>query len=112
MRLEINCEIKIILKRKWNVDLNQKINILLDSLQYVKSSLSWVYSRSFSVPCATFSMLGHPSGTGCNGVRFPVHGGWDSRDVSVVGVCNFIKENGAHDSEKLLLKTQVSDDFA
>ena len=36
---------------------------------------------------ALFSMLGGPGGTGCDWVRFPVPGGWDSRDVSVGGVC-------------------------
>ena len=28
--------------------------------------LTWVFSRSFSRPCASFSMLGGPGGTGCN----------------------------------------------
>ena len=37
-------------------------------------------------------MLGGPGGTGWDGIRFPVHGGWESRDVSVVGMCNCIKE--------------------
>ena len=68
-------------------------------------------------------------------VRFPDHGGWDSRDVSVATVCDCFKEcmyfepenelhrsefhrdrksieNGAHGIEKLLLKIQVSEDFA
>ena len=35
------------------------------------------------MPCAPFSMLGGPGGTGCDEVCFPVHGGWDSRDVSM-----------------------------
>jgi hypothetical protein len=35
------------------------------------------------MPCASFSMLDGPGGTGCDEVRFPVHGGWDSRDVGV-----------------------------
>ena len=62
--------------------------MLLDSLYYERSfSLTWVFSRSFSMPCASFSMLGGPDGTGSDEVRFPVHGGWDSRDVSMVGVC-------------------------
>ena len=66
--------------------------ILVDSLHYVKSSLSWVFNRRFSMPCAPFSMLGGPGGTGCDGVRFPVRGGSDRRDVSVVGVCDYVKE--------------------
>ena len=41
------------------------------------------FSRSFSMPCASFSMLDGPGETGYNEVRVPVHGGWDSRDVSV-----------------------------
>ena len=47
------------------------------------------------MPCASFSLLGSSSGTGCNEIRFPVHGGWDSRDVDVISVskselCNVI----------------------
>ena len=42
--------------------------------------------------CAPFSMLGSPSGTGYDGVGFPVHGDWDSRDVSVTGVCDCVKD--------------------
>ena len=34
-------------------------------------------------------MLDGPGGTGCDEVRFPVHGGWDNRNVSVTGVCDF-----------------------
>ena len=49
-------------------------------------------SRSFPVPCAPLSMLDGPSGTGCNGVRFPIHSGWNSRDLSVAGVCDCVKE--------------------
>ena len=59
-----------------------KCIILLDSLLFAKPSLTWVFSRSY-VPCAPFSMLGIPDGTGCDEVHFPVHGDWDSRDVSV-----------------------------
>ena len=40
------------------------------------------------MPCAPFSVLGGTGGTGCDEVRFPVYGGWDSRDVSVPGVCD------------------------
>jgi hypothetical protein len=45
------------------------------------------------VPCAPVSMLGSLGGTGCNEVPFPVHGGWDSRDVSVADVCDCVKES-------------------
>ena len=48
-----------------------------------------VFNRSFSMPCASFSMLGGPGGTGCDEVHFPVHGGWDNRDV---GVFDCVKE--------------------
>ena len=51
------------------------------------------FSRSFSMPCAPFSMLDGPGGTGCEEVRFPVHGGWDSRDVSMAGMYDCVKES-------------------
>ena len=47
--------------------------IMIDSLHYAKSSIAWVFNRSFSLPYAPLSML-----------------------------------DGAHDTEKLLLKTQIS----
>ena len=53
--------------------------MLLDSLHYTKSSLTWAFSRSILVSCTM-------------------------RPPSI--------ENGAHDTEKFLLKTQVSEDFA
>ena len=34
------------------------------SLHYANSSLTWVFSTSFSVPCALLSVLGSPVGTG------------------------------------------------
>ena len=40
-----------------------KYIILMDSLSYAKSSLIWVFSRSFSVLCAPFSMFDGPGGT-------------------------------------------------
>ena len=46
----------------------------------------------FSVPCAPLSMLGSPGGTGCSGVHFPIHRGWNSRDVSVASKCDCVKE--------------------
>ena len=51
--------------------------------------LTWVFSRSFSKPCASFSMIDGPGGTGCN---VPVHGCWDSRDVIVAAVYDCVKE--------------------
>ena len=45
------------------------------------------------MPCASFLMLDGPGGTGCDEVRFPVHDFWNSRDVSVVGVFDCVKEN-------------------
>ena len=54
--------------------------LLLDSLHEVKSSHTWVFNRSFSVPCAPFWVPPGPPSI----------------------------ENG---TEKLLPKTQVSDDF-
>ena len=44
------------------------------------------------MPCAPISVFGGPGGTGCDEVRFPVHGSLDSRDISVAGVCDFVKE--------------------
>ena len=44
------------------------------------------------MPCAPFSMLGRPGGTGCNEVYFLVHDGWGSRDVSVAGMYDCVKE--------------------
>ena len=62
-------------------------------------------------------MLGGSGGTGCNGICFPVHSDWNSRDISMAGVCDCVKEcmrieNGSHGTEKLLLQIQLSDDFA
>ena len=37
-------------------------------------------------------MFGGPGGTGYDGVRFPAHSGWDSRDVIVAGMYDFVKE--------------------
>ena len=40
------------------------------------------------MPCASFSMLDGPVGTGCN---VPVHGYWDSRVVIVAAVFDCVK---------------------
>ena len=37
-------------------------------------------------------MLGSPGGTDCDEVRFSVHDGWDSRDISVDGMFDCVKE--------------------
>ena len=42
--------------------------------------------------CAPFLMLDSPGGTGCDEVRFPVRGAYDTRDVDVAGVCDCVKE--------------------
>ena len=44
------------------------------------------------MPSVSFSVLGSLGGTGCDEVRFPLHGGCDSRDVSVAGMCDCVKE--------------------
>ena len=44
------------------------------------------------MPCASFSTLDGPGGTGCNEVSFPVHGCLGSRDVGVLGVFDCVKE--------------------
>ena len=41
------------------------------------------------MPCASFSMLDGPRGTGCN---VPVRSCWDDRDVIVASVIDCIKE--------------------
>ena len=41
------------------------------------------------MPCASFSMLDVPSGTGCN---VPVCSCWDGRDVIVAAVIDCVKE--------------------
>ena len=48
-----------------------------------KNLFTRVSSRSFPMLCASFSMLDGPSGTGYDEVGVPVHGCWDTRDVSV-----------------------------
>ena len=59
---------------------------MIDSLHYAKPC---IFSRSFSLPCAPLSLLGGPSKPGCNVKCFPVHNGWNSRDVSMAGVSEF-----------------------
>ena len=54
--------------------------------------LNEFFSRSFLVTCAPFSMLGGAGGIDCEEVRFLVHGGWGSRNVSVVGMYDCVKE--------------------
>ena len=41
--------------------------------------------------CAPFLMFFGPDGTGCDGVSFPVHDVWDSREVSVAGMSNSVR---------------------
>ena len=57
-------------------------NIIADISRYriiIFSSLCKIFFRCH----APFLMLGNPGENGCVKVRFPVHGGWDSRDVGV-----------------------------
>ena len=64
--------------------------VLTDSLHYARTSSPYLsFSRIFSMPCASFSMLGGPGGIGCN---VPVHAFCSSRDVIVVGVFDCVKE--------------------
>ena len=46
-------------------------------------------------------MLGGPGGNGCDELRFPVHGCWDSRDVSVAAVFEYVKECMSFNSSDL-----------
>ena len=76
-----------------STNLEHFIDTLYDRFTLLeKSSLTWVFSRSFSVPCAAFSMLGSPGGTDCDGVSFPLHIDCNSRDVCMGGVCDCVKE--------------------
>ena len=64
--------------------------VLLESIHYARTfHLLELFSRNFLMPCALFSMLDSPGGTGCDEVRFPVRGCWDSRDI---GVFDCVKE--------------------
>ena len=45
------------------------------------------------MPFASLSMIGGADGTGCDGVRSPVHNGWNSRDVRMTSVCDCVKES-------------------
>ena len=38
-------------------------------------------------------MLDGAGVTGCDEVRFPIHSCWDSRDISMVGVIDCVKES-------------------
>ena len=51
--------------------------------------LTLVLSRNFSMPCASFSILDCPGGTGSSVL---VHGCWDSRDVIVAAIFHCIKQ--------------------
>ena len=53
-----------------------------------------------------FALLGGPGGTGFDEVRFPVC------LVQLVLLGPPSIDNGTHGTEKLMLKTQVSEDFA
>ena len=59
-------QVNILLRRKcgqeWDLSHGFCI-IMINSLYYTKSLLTWVFSRSFSVPNASLSMFGCPSGT-------------------------------------------------
>ena len=59
-------------------------NILLCSLHYAKSSLKSIEQAFWC--CAPLSMLGRLGRTSCDEVHFPVHSGWNSRDVSMTGM--------------------------
>ena len=76
-------------RRKWWREKRKEVYliILLYSLYFTKSSLIWVFSWNFSVPCASLSWLAVP-------VELPCI------------------DNDADATKKFLLKTQVSEDFA
>ena len=67
-------------------------NIIVDSLYYAKPSLTWVFSRRFSVLCAPLSILDGSGRSGCFGVHFPLLKSWNGRDVSVDGMCHWVKK--------------------
>ena len=54
--------------------------------------LSEFLAKAFQCNVHYFKMFGGPRGTGCDEVHFLVYDGWSSRDVSVAGVCDCVKE--------------------
>ena len=46
--------------------------------------------------CAPLSMFGGPSRSGCDGVHFLVNRGWNSRDVSMAGMCDYLHNGRIH----------------
>ena len=62
--------------------------VLIYSLHYARNLLNLLefLAKAF---CASFSMLDGPGGTECN---VTVHSCWDSRDVIVAAVCDFVKD--------------------
>ena len=66
--------------------------MLVDSLHYAESSLTWIFSTNFLVlfiPLLMFVGIR----TGSDGFCFPVHRGWNSRDVFMAGLCDYVKES-------------------
>ena len=52
---------------KTHVGIKNMILVLTDSLHYARTCATYLsFSRNFSVPCASFSMLDGPGGTDCN----------------------------------------------
>ena len=43
------------------------------------------------MPRAPFKKHGGPSGIGSDVVHFLVHGGWNSKDVNMAGICDCVK---------------------
>ena len=44
------------------------------------------------MPCAPLSMPGSPGRTDYGGVHFLFHRRWNSRDASIAGLCDCVKE--------------------
>ena len=59
------------------------------------------------MPCASFSMLDGPGGTGSYEVCFPVHSCLGSRDVGVVGVFDCHKQGPDFDDLKILFRINL-----
>ena len=50
-----------------------------------------VQQKLFGAMCTNI-MLGGSGRFGCDGVCFPIHRDWNSRDVSMVGMCDCVQE--------------------
>ena len=84
-----NCPNMLIFCPSWSCTIIYYI-IIFTSLCNIFTYVLEVFSRSFSMPCASFSMLDGPGETGCD---VPVHSSWDSRDVIMTAVFDIVSKS-------------------